>query len=76
MVSNWQRPGEFFGVRQSGEPELKLVNLHDRDLLLIAREQAEQLFAQDQTLGAPEHQLLGQKVAAFWAAHENHGDAS
>jgi ATP-dependent DNA helicase RecG len=69
-------PGEFFGVRQSGEPELKLVSLHDRDLLLVAREQAEQVFAQDPALSAPEYELLSEKVAAFWAAHENHGDAS
>jgi ATP-dependent DNA helicase RecG len=69
-------PGEFFGVRQSGEPELKLVNLRDRDLLMLAREQAEQVFARDPELTSSEHQLLADKVIAFWAAHENHGDAS
>jgi ATP-dependent DNA helicase RecG len=69
-------PGEFFGTRQSGEPELKLVNLRDRDLLLVAREQAEKVYERDLRLAAPEHQLMAEKIAAFWAAHETHGDAS
>ncbi len=43
-------PGEFFGTRQSGEPELKLVNLRDRDLLETARTQAENVLAGDPEL--------------------------
>ncbi len=69
-------PGEFFGTRQSGEPELKLVNMRDRDLLLAAREQVEHLFEHDPQLAAPELQILSEKVQAFWAAHETHGDIS
>jgi ATP-dependent DNA helicase RecG len=69
-------PGEFFGTRQSGEPELKLVSLSDRDLLLQAREQAQALFERDPDLAAPEIQDLVDKINAFWLAHENHGDAS
>ncbi|MGQ9902856.1 MAG: ATP-dependent DNA helicase RecG [Anaerolineae bacterium] len=69
-------PGEFFGTRQSGEPELKLVNVNDRDLLLIAREQAEKLLAADPELRAPEHRVLAQRVAAFQAARPTQGDAS
>ena len=69
-------PGEFFGTRQSGEPELKLVNIHDRDLLLVAREQAESIFERDAELSAPELQPLVDKITAFWSAHENHGEAS
>ena len=69
-------PGEFFGTRQSGEPELKLVNLRDRDLLLTAREQAEAIFQRDPELSAPEDQPVVDKITAFWSAHENHGDAS
>lgn len=69
-------PGEFFGTRQSGEPELKLVNVNDRDLLLVAREQAEKLLAADPELRAPEHQVLAQRVAAFQAARSTQGDAS
>jgi ATP-dependent DNA helicase RecG len=69
-------PGEFFGTRQSGEPELKLVNIRDRDLLLVAREQAEIIFKHDPELSAPELQPLVEKINTFWSAHENHGDAS
>ena len=69
-------PGEFFGTRQSGEPELKLVNIHDRDLLMIAREQAERIFQQDAQLAAPENRLLAEKILSFWTSRETHGDAS
>ncbi len=69
-------PGEFFGARQSGEPELKLVNVNDRDLLMIAREQAEKLLGADPELRAPEHQVLAERVAAFHAARQTQGDAS
>jgi ATP-dependent DNA helicase RecG len=70
-------PGEFFGTRQSGDPELKLVNFKDRDLLERAREQAERIAEADAQLNAPEHLALAQKVNAFWAARqERKGDAS
>ncbi|MCS6774541.1 MAG: ATP-dependent DNA helicase RecG [Anaerolineae bacterium] len=60
-------PGEFFGTRQSGEPELKLVGIGDRDLLETARELAAKLIAQDPDLH--DHPLLAEKVAQFWRDH-------
>jgi len=70
-------PGEFFGTRQSGDPELKLVNFRDRDLLERAREQAERLIERDAALGEPNHEGLAEKVNAFWAARASQqGDAS
>jgi len=69
-------PGEFFGTRQSGEPELKLVNMNDRDLLMTARQQAEKVLEADPDLRAPEHQILAERVAAFQAARQTQGDAS
>lgn len=69
-------PGEFFGTRQSGEPELKLVGIGDRDLLELARSQAEQLLAADPTLAAPDCKLLADKVNTFWQTREKSGDAS
>lgn len=69
-------PGEFFGTRQSGEPEFKLVNLHDRDLLMVAREQAERIYQQDPLLAAPENRLLADKIQTYWESRGNHGDAS
>jgi ATP-dependent DNA helicase RecG len=67
-------PGEFFGTRQSGEPELRLVNLKDRDLLAVARDEAEKIIAADPNIDAAEHQLLAERVKAFWS--RDGGDAS
>ena len=70
-------PGEFFGTRQSGDPELRLVNFRDRDLLERAREQAERLTETDPQLTQADHAGLLQKVNAFWAVRaERKGDAS
>jgi ATP-dependent DNA helicase RecG len=68
--------GEFFGTRQSGEPELKLVGIRDRDLLEMARHQAEQVIANDPNLAAPDCRELNHKVTAFWSSRERSGDAS
>lgn len=59
-------PGEFFGTRQSGLPDLKLAKLSDVKILEEARRIAQELFARDPELRRPEHQLLAQRVAEFW----------
>jgi ATP-dependent DNA helicase RecG len=61
-------PGEFFGTRQSGLPDLRVARLADVKLLELAREQAQKLFESDPALSEPEHRLLAQKVERFWAA--------
>ena len=61
-------PGEFFGTRQSGLPDVRLANLADMKLLEQAREQAQKLFEADPTLTAPDNQRLAQKVKQFWAS--------
>ncbi len=44
-------PGEFFGEKQSGMPDLKLAHLiYDRDLLLAARDDAFKLLSRDPCL--------------------------
>lgn len=68
-------PGEFFGTRQSGEPELKLVNMKDRDLLTLARNEAETVIERDPNIESPQHTLLAERVSAFWS-HRDQGDAS
>jgi len=60
-------PGEFFGTRQSGLPDMRLASLADMKLLEQAREQAQKLFESDPTLSAPENQRLAQKVKQFWS---------
>ncbi|HEX6799222.1 MAG TPA: ATP-dependent DNA helicase RecG [Ktedonobacterales bacterium] len=59
-------PGDFFGTRQSGLPELKVAKLADAPLLTEAREQAEWLWAQDPYLRKLEHAALRERVFVFW----------
>ena len=60
-------PGEFFGTRQSGLPDLKLAEVSDVETLEKAREEAQILFEKDPDLQAPEHRLLEQQVSRFWS---------
>lgn len=60
-------PGEFFGTRQSGTPDLKVAQLADTRLLHTARVEAEKILADDAQLANSEHKLLKQKVDEFWA---------
>ncbi len=60
-------PGEFFGTRQSGLPDLKLVKLSDTKLLELARTEAVNIFEKDKQLEQPQHRLLAKQVAEFWA---------
>ncbi|MCA9961710.1 MAG: ATP-dependent DNA helicase RecG [Anaerolineales bacterium] len=66
-------PGEFFGRRQSGIPELKLASILDMETLQKARAEAENIFAFDPNLTQPEHQFLKERIAQFW---EHAGDIS
>ena len=59
-------PGEFFGTRQSGLPELKVAGLGDIVVLEQARKAALDLILEDPGLSRAEHQLLAQKVREFW----------
>jgi ATP-dependent DNA helicase RecG len=59
-------PGEFFGTRQSGLPDIKLAKLSDIRLLEMARNEARALFDSDPDLSRPEHRLLSRKLQAFW----------
>ena len=59
-------PGEFFGTRQSGLPDLKLAGLGDIRLLEQARTEAQALFREDPDLSKPEHRLLARRVTEFW----------
>ncbi len=60
-------PGEFFGRRQSGIPEIHMASLLDMEMLTLARAEAEALFQEDPELEKPEHHWLAQRVKNFWA---------
>jgi ATP-dependent DNA helicase RecG len=60
-------PGEFFGTRQSGMPDLKVARLGDVRLLEMARREAEAILDQDPDLVDPKHTVLAQRVADFWS---------
>ena len=66
-------PGDFFGTRQSGLPELQLASLGDTPLLELARHEAQAIFAADPTLSQPAHRLLATRVDEFWSGE---GDLS
>ena len=59
-------PGEFFGTRQSGLPDLRMARLSDAPLLELARDEAIALFQSDSGLEMPEHYLLAQELARVW----------
>ena len=66
-------PGEFFGTRQSGLPDLRMARLSDVALLELAREEAFRLLRDDPGLKQSEHLLLAKEVAQLW---EKGGEAS
>ena len=56
-------PGDFFGKRQHGLPQLKVADFAaDMELLKEARAAAEELIAADRSLKKPAHRLLKKKV--------------
>lgn len=60
-------PGDFFGTRQSGLPELRIASLGDMETLLLARDAGQQLFADDPDLA--QYPDLAKQVARFWRGH-------
>jgi len=59
-------PGEFFGTRQSGIPDLRMAKLSDVGLLELARTEATRLFEVDPHLEKPQHKLLLRELARVW----------
>ena len=59
-------PGEYFGTRQTGMPDLKVARLSDIDLIEKSRAEAARLLEADPSLARPEHRLLERQVARLW----------
>jgi len=64
-------PGDFLGKRQSGLPDFRVAHLGDVQTLVVAREAAQKLFAQDPELS--DHPELADQVQRFWRGQ---GDVS
>jgi ATP-dependent DNA helicase RecG len=63
---NLRGPGEFFGTRQSGLPDLRMAKLSDVAILEAARKEATIVFQKDPRLKKPEHSLLAKELARVW----------
>ncbi len=59
-------PGEFFGTRQSGLPDLRMARLSDVALLETARREAIELSDKDPSLEKTEHLALAAELARVW----------
>ena len=59
-------PGEYFGTRQSGLPDLKVAQLSDVETIMAARNEAQRLLEQDPDLRKPEHRAIAAQVSALW----------
>ena len=59
-------PGEFFGTRQSGLPDLKFASFGDLPTLQRARDEAHRILELDRGLERPEHRELRARVDRFW----------
>jgi ATP-dependent DNA helicase RecG len=56
-------PGEFFGTRQHGLPEIRFGNiLSDMQIMEQARHAALELVKEDPNLGFPQHRLLRENL--------------
>ena len=62
-------PGDFFGNRQHGLPQMKIADLAgDMRLLNLAQEAAKQLLEEDPELSAPEDRPVLERVRQLFAA--------
>lgn len=64
-------PGQIFGTRQHGLPDLKIADLQeDRHLLFRARDEAFEILQKDPKLTLPESQILLRTLKRRFAARE------
>ena len=59
-------PGEFYGTRQSGMPDLRMAKISDVGLLEVARSEAIMLFEKDKNLSSPDLKLLVEEMDKAW----------
>jgi len=59
-------PGEFFGTRQSGLPDLRMAKLSDTALLELARSESIKLIETDPGLKQPQNAALAKELVRVW----------
>jgi ATP-dependent DNA helicase RecG len=60
-------PGEFFGTRQSGMPDMKVANIaRDVKIIEVARKEAFKIAEEDPTLSNPEYQAMKKVLQEKW----------
>ncbi len=59
-------PGEYFGTRQSGLPDLKVARLTDVAFIEQARAEAIRLLQADLELKQPQHRALAARMEELW----------
>lgn len=65
-------PGDFFGVRQSGVPELRMADLNNTQLVELSRTLAAKLWESDAYLRKSEHAALRERMHVFWQSFMAH----
>lgn len=62
-------PGEFFGSRQHGLPQMKIASLADDiDIIKLAQDEAHKLLQKDRKLTLPEHTGLNKSVQKLFSS--------
>jgi ATP-dependent DNA helicase RecG len=59
-------PGEYFGTRQSGLPDLKVASLTDVEMIEDTRKEATRILDADPQLEDPNHVTLRENVNRIW----------
>jgi ATP-dependent DNA helicase RecG len=60
-------PGEFLGTQQSGLPGFRVGHLiRDAELLVLAKQKAEEILEQDPKLEKPEHKRIKYLLENRW----------
>lgn len=59
-------PGDFFGLRQSGDMNFKIGDIYtDAEILKSAAALADQIIKEDKALLLPEHQAMRARFSAY-----------